>query len=384
MIVVVADDITGAAEMGGIALRYGLSVIVADDLIESDKYDVVVIYTNTRSETELHAAEQMASLSAKAWKVKPSLFYKKTDSVLRGHVLAEMNAQMKAMNLKKGLLVPINPFSARVIRHGHYYINNQPIHKTSFSIDPEFPISSSNVKEMLGANETSVKLIKRNEQPITTGISVGEAESQRDLDTWADVADNSFLLAGGGSFFNALLNKSYSVRSPSAVRIPIAIGTAVDASICLISGTTFTKNVERIRAYSSIVSYMPQNIFNAHDINDDEFDSWLQDVKSILLHYKKVIIAIDNTKAQKADPQALGLKLAEISKRIVDRTEISELMIEGGATAYAITRTLGWHSFIPEQELSQGILRMQVVGTNDIHLTIKPGSYEWPDQWKFN
>jgi len=78
------------------------------------------------------------------------------------------------------------------------------------------------------------------------------------------------------------------------------------------------------------------------------------------------------------------LKLAEIAKRIVERTEISELMIEGGATAYAITRKLGWHSFIPQQELAQGILRMQVVGGNDIHLTIKPGSYEWPAQWKFN
>ena len=108
MIVVIADDITGAAEMGGIALRYDLSVIVADDLMESDKYEVIVIYTNTRSQAEQQAAEIMASLSAKASKFKPSLFYKKTDSVLRGHVLAEMNAQMKAMNLTKGLLVPIN------------------------------------------------------------------------------------------------------------------------------------------------------------------------------------------------------------------------------------------------------------------------------------
>ena len=108
MIVVIADDITGAAEMGGIAIRYGLNTIVADDLIESDKYEALVIYTNTRSQTALEAAEKMASLSAKASKTKPSLFYKKTDSVLRGHVLAEMNAQMKAMHLKKGLLVPIN------------------------------------------------------------------------------------------------------------------------------------------------------------------------------------------------------------------------------------------------------------------------------------
>ena len=380
MIVVIADDITGAAEMGGIAIRYGLKTIVADDFIESGNYEVVVIYTNTRSQTELEAAEKMATLSEKASKIKPSLFYKKTDSVLRGHVLAEMNAQMKAMNLKKGLLVPINPSSARVIRNGQYYINERPVHETSFSIDPEFPISSSKVEEMLGANEIPVKVIKRNQQPIGTGINVGEAETQTDLDQWADLSDNTFLLAGGGSFFNALLSKRYDASSPSAVhRTP-----AVDAPHCLISGTTFTKNVERIRGYSGVVSYMPPNIFNADVINDDEFDSWYQDVKRILQQYKKVIIAINNTKSQKADPQNLGLKLAEIAKRIVERIKISELLIEGGATAYAITRKLAWHSFIPKQELAQGILRMQVIGRDDIHLTIKPGSYEWPEQWKFN
>ena len=378
MIVVIADDITGAAEMGGIALRYDLSVIVSDDLMESDKYEVIVIYTNTRSQTEQQAAETMASLSAKASKFKPSLFYKKTDSVLRGHVLAEMNAQMKAMNLTKGLLVPINPSSARVIRNGHYYINEQQIHDTSFAIDPEFPISSSKVEKMLGTNEIPVKVIRRNEQPIANGINVGEAESETDLEQWADFADNTFLLAGGGSFFNALLNKQYGARS-AVHRTPAAVGPT-----CLISGTTFTKNVQRIRDHSTVVSYMPERIFNSTNIDGDEFDSWLQDVKRILQQHKKVIIAIDNRKSQKADPQSLGLKLAEIAKRIVERTEISELMIEGGATAYAITRKLGWHSFIPQQELAQGILRMQVVGGNEIHLTIKPGSYEWPAQWKFN
>ena len=381
MIVVIADDITGAAEMGGIALRYDLSVIVADDLMESDKYEVIVIYTNTRSQTEQQAAETMASLSAKASKFKPSLFYKKTDSVLRGHVLAEMNAQMKAMNLTKGLLVPINPSSARVIRNGHYYINEQQIHDTSFAIDPEFPISSSKVEKMLGTNEIPVKVIRRNEQPIANGINVGEAESETDLEQWADFADNTFLLAGGGSFFNALLSKRFEVSS--VPKTPF--GTApVEGLVCMISGTTFTKNVIRIRGYSAIVSYMPPNIFNAVDIDENEFDSWFSDVKGILQQHKKVIIAIDNRKSQKADSQSLGLKLAEIAKRIVERTEISELMIEGGATAYAITRKLGWHSFIPQQELAQGILRMQVVGGNEIHLTIKPGSYEWPAQWKFN
>src|SRR5262245_35131019 len=103
MIIVIADDITGAAELGGIALRYNLDVMVSDN-IDADHYpDVLIAYTNTRSMREHDAVEVMKKLTAKAKQLTPALFYKKTDSVLRGHVVAEMKGQMKAIGFNKGL-----------------------------------------------------------------------------------------------------------------------------------------------------------------------------------------------------------------------------------------------------------------------------------------
>src|SRR5882757_10096749 len=43
MIAVIADDLTGAAELGGIGLRYGLSVEVNMDVNLSTKADLLVI-----------------------------------------------------------------------------------------------------------------------------------------------------------------------------------------------------------------------------------------------------------------------------------------------------------------------------------------------------
>src|SRR5690242_10954733 len=111
MIVVIADDISGAAEMGGIALRYGLSVMISDTLSTAGTQEAIVVYTNTRSMKATEAAEVMEEMTEVAMKLNPSLFYKKTDSVMRGHILAEMKSQMKAMNVEKGLLVPVNPSS---------------------------------------------------------------------------------------------------------------------------------------------------------------------------------------------------------------------------------------------------------------------------------
>ena len=146
MIVVIADDITGAAEMAGIALRYGQNVVVSDEVNTNYNADVLVIYTNTRSMSKKEAVNVMEGLTEKAMLLQPSLFYKKTDSVLRGYIIPEMKAQMKAMNVDKGLIVPANPSLGRVIRNGKYYVNNQLIHQTAFSHDPEFPIKTSALK----------------------------------------------------------------------------------------------------------------------------------------------------------------------------------------------------------------------------------------------
>ena len=129
---------------------------------------------------------------------------------------------------------------------------------------------------------------------------------------------------------------------------------------------------------------MPAEIFSASTFEAALYDDWLQQAINILEEYNKVIIAIDNRENKKADPQLLANKLAELVKRLVDKTYLADLLIEGGATAYSIVKKIGWHSFLPIEEMDQGIVRMKVVEQPGLHLTIKPGSYEWPTQWNFN
>lgn len=200
MIVVIADDITGAAEMGGIALRYGLKSIVANKVTTNANADVLIIYTNTRSLNKEEAVEIMASLTKKANQLGPSFFYKKTDSVLRGHILAEMKAQMQELNFNKGVLVPVNPSLDRIISDGKYFVNGEPIHQTSFSNDPEFPIKSSSVLEILGNEKTAANIVTLNEPLPANGISVGEAKTNADVSSWANKVDGKTLAAGGAPF----------------------------------------------------------------------------------------------------------------------------------------------------------------------------------------
>ena len=67
--------------------------------------------------------------------------------------------------------------------------------------------------------------------------------------------------------------------------------------------------------------------------------------------------------------------MARISHALVGCHRPAELVIEGGATAFAILNRLGWNSFTITEEIAPGVIRMQA--DNGTHVTMKPGSYPW-------
>ena len=104
MIIVIADDMTGAAEIAGVAHRYGLQVRLLsleesacnspcfpDDHASGD--DVLVYATNTRSGSRDAAVSMMRRIVGRH-QGEHVTFFKKTDSVMRGHIMAEIQTLM--------------------------------------------------------------------------------------------------------------------------------------------------------------------------------------------------------------------------------------------------------------------------------------------------
>src|SRR5262245_22870941 len=145
MITVIADDFTGAAELAGISLRYGLSVsICLHDEIDTDA-DVLIISTDSRSLKKKEALKVTAKAVRKVIELKPELIYKKIDSVLRGYVLDELKVQMELCGLHKAFIMPANPSLGRTIIAGKYFIDGKQVNETGFVVDPEFPVISSSI-----------------------------------------------------------------------------------------------------------------------------------------------------------------------------------------------------------------------------------------------
>ncbi len=384
MIAVIADDLTGAAEIGGLGLRYDLNIeIVCSNDLKSDA-DLLIISTDTRSIPEKEALVATELLTAKLSEIKPGLVFKKVDSVLRGHVLGELAVHLQHLHLKNALLVPANPALGRTIKNGRYFINDHPIHLTSFACDPEFSITSPEVHDMLRVDKAAIHIRKNSDELPEHGIIVGECTTEEEITKWIKRADKETLLAGGAGLFKALL-ESLNLRRRSVQNNKPELSYPA----LFVCGSTFDKSqvaIAKIKSDDGPVSYMPAEIVTLPKPSEKAFDAWADEIAALLKVHGKAIIAIHHDVAVNTAITASGLrnKKAMVVKKVFERITIKELLIEGGSTAAAIINRLKFNRLIPVSQLGPGVIKLKAIGRENLFLTLKPGSYEWPaDTWNF-
>lgn len=353
MIAVIADDFTGAAELTGISLRYGLKVELCVDEVEYNNADVLVVSSDSRSLTRDKATAVTERIVKQVLQLKPQWVYKKIDSVLRGYVIEEAKVQMHLMNSKRAFIMPANPSLDRTIQNGEYFISGIPVNKAGFEDDPEFPIRTSSVKEILN---NQVEVIKPGEE-VTIGIMIGEATRLEDYKYWVNNVDGETVLVGAGDFYTALLDKNYKPKSQKKIQLQMP-----HLYLC---GTAHKERKEQIKGVECL-SYLPE-IIN---------EGWFGKTVDIVNKQQKVIIAINESSATAVE---LRTTMAKAVKKLLERSSIKEIFIEGGSTATAVLQELKIKKLDPVNELERGVVRMRA---GDLFITVKPGSYELPKEIK--
>lgn len=383
MIAVIADDLTGAAEIGGIALRYNLTVEVVSALQYAKKADVIVVNANTRSLTEEQARAVIKSIFTDLQKLNPQLVFKKIDSVLRGHVLPEIEEQMLTSGKRKALILAASPALGRAIKKGHYYVEGKPIHETGFAQDPEYPAKSSSVKDLLRVTSSVFPVhVQHHESTLPAiGVTVGELETFDDFNHWLKHTNHDVALAGSSAFFNALLAQRYTNLSANRKE-----RLMLKSPIIYVCGSKFDKSIQLVKQaqQQEVVSYMPTAL--AYDVKNQAtlLKQWQQEIIQILQSKSKVIIAVNTLEqAQEAKPEDIKNLMAGVLEMVLQEVKVKEFIIEGGATASAILDKLKINRLLMVQEIAQGLTR-SIAKDQKINITLKPGSYTWTNNiWKF-
>jgi uncharacterized protein YgbK (DUF1537 family) len=383
MIGVIADDLTGAAELGGIGIRHGLSAeVIRGGRIRSER-ELLCVDTDSRSCPPREAARRAATAATQLQKAGAIWIYKKVDSVLRGNVIAEVRAIRNALGLRSVLLIPANPRFGRQIHQGRYYVNGKPIHRTDFARDPEYPRSSSKVLEMLGARKADAVTVSRlKENTPTSGIVLGEVSSSADVQQWATRRSAEMLPAGGAEFFGALLKVMSPVEKKiSAVKnVRKRIGGFRELFVCG-SASDFTFEFVNV----SRKNRTP--VFSLLGRSDGKFSltaSFLERIaEQAVLAFQsqpRVILAIGRPLIEKRGVgHDLTTALVEIANLVLVRTQLDHVYAEGGATAAKLVQRLGWNRMTVVRELAPGVTTLSFPDRERPLLTIKPGSYPgWP------
>ncbi len=380
MIGIVADDISGAAEVGGVCQRFGLETQVVRELdgLRSSA-DVTVIDADSRSLSSPDASERLREAADCLGKVSPKWIYKKVDSVLRGNVYDEIVALGDSLGFGRALLVPANPSLGRVIKNGVYYVDGRPLDKTDFANDPEHPAQCSDVIGMLGRTTSWPVASCGFESPLPeVGILVGDVGNEKDLSRWAAIAAEKAIMPVGGSEFLVALLKTKNLKERSS-----SWKYQREEKNVWISGSASSRCRERIRRASELglpVISMPSALMEAGEHESRALQDWSDAVLGSLSEFPQAIVTIGQPISPRPDlPVRLGRYLGQLTRMVIESMSIDHFWMEGGATASAVLEELGWREFRVLREIRLGVVTICPLGATRPTVTVKPGSYDWPE-----
>jgi len=380
MIAVIADDFSGAAEIAGIGFRCRLKCEVVTECIPDHRPDLLVIDTNTRSSSESEAKERIKKTALNLPEV--NWIYKKTDSVFRGHVAAELETLLETLDIPSALLIPANPSMGRRIIHGIYSVDDRLLHETTFSEDPEGSYASSDVIELLNAScKSDVFDYSTFEKEKIPRIVIGNADQSDHLKQWTSKLQNGILPAGGADFFSAILDsKGFQCnQSPREDCFPIT------ERLLILHGARNQLEHDHEKTLGSQESGVNhiEFIFNGiEELNDQKSKEWiLQITKSLRENRVTFVRFYTNAPRTLTLSQTLTAFTGDLIQGIFYQKIIPHIIIEGGSTASSIIRRMDWNRWIPVQELNPGTVTLKEKESG-ITMTVKPGSYTWPESIK--
>lgn len=409
MIGVLADDFTGAAELGALGWRLGLRAEVAlltgapakrhqDDSHAAAPTgqaaarrpgqeacagpDLLCVDSDSRLRTVEDAAERAVAGALHLRAAGAEWIYKKVDSVLRGHVTAEIEALLALLKLPRALLLPANPGLGRTIRNGEYFVNGLPIHETEFARDPDYPRRTARVLDLLATSRNLPACVRRPGEPLPeTGLIVCEAGSPEDLRLWAGRCPADALPAGGAEFFGALLSRCGLAGTPMA-RAEVNGGSPVSGGALFVCGSP-SQAAERFVARAAergvAVFSLPREQ-RPGGLSEPEWVAALAGrVATALAERGRAILGIGPPLiAEPAVSRRLTRQLTDVAARVLKEIGACRVYAEGGATAVALARRLGWTRFVVRGELAPGVAWLAPAGAAQFGLAVKPGSYAWP------
>lgn len=345
---VVADDLTGACDVGGELAAAGYVVRVqVDGAAAAGAPDALyVVNTQSRSRAAATAARRVRRAVAAA---PADVLLKKIDTALRGHLGAELAAALEGAGAAAAFVLAAIPAAGRVTRGGCQWFGGRPLAATEFARDPEGRAGTSSIPAVLAAEcgwpsavvdvETvrGGALATRARALVRAGTRFVVVDAEREEDIEQAVGQilslpGPLCLAGSVALARALARR-LGPGSVAPGRGPLR----VPPPCLVVSGSLHSQ------ARAQVAALVAAGLAETVTVATDDVAAPAGRARALLDTGRSVVVA---PPAAAAPPSAAAMRrieerLAAATAAVVAGGAPAGLILVGGETSHAILRRIG-------------------------------------------
>ncbi|MCR4817752.1 MAG: four-carbon acid sugar kinase family protein [Fretibacterium sp.] len=372
---IIADDFTGALDSGVQFAAHGASTRVVTRLegnLTGD-VDVLVLDAETRHlpPADAYWVVRRAVLAARG----VPYVYKRTDSVLRGNIGAELAAVMDGRGGDGMPFIPELPSMGCVARGGVYYVGGVPVSESPLGQDPFDPVPTSDIRRLITrqtGRPVSVRELGVNTDAPFLGIVVYDAETDGDLaGIGRELGLERLRMSAGCAGFAAVLAGMLDFKGK-----PTNI-SSVPMALFMICGSV--NPVTRAQVANAVESGFTR--------------IWMGDRAALDTPVTSRMILDANQQIERpailpgGDEERLHIltELTTAAKMFLDRGLDATLMCVGGDTLMALMKAVNVSSLTPLCEVTRGVVLTSFdyappgSGQRTYYIMSKSGGFGEPD-----
>lgn len=376
-ILIIADDLTGAADSAIAFASSGLDTIVALENLKNVDADVLAIDADTRCLSPTKAAERISELLQHHHSLQNLVIFKKVDSTLRGNIGVELASALKErreFHSQKDptvvVFAPAFPATKRTTSGGRQLLNGRPLEETEIW-RRESRRSTSHIPTML--QEAGLRSALLDLQMVRSGnhdlraalmnlatdtdVLVCDAETDKDLAAIAQAASilGPNIIWAGSAGLAYWLPKVISRPSASSIFQPLASGVTASGPTLFVVGSpsaTSRKQAQVLAASSTLVVIPARDLLAG--TKSAQWNEHVMAIRQAFVSGNDVVVTLrEEEKIDVRRSKELSLALAQMVKPYAEI--VSALVVTGGETARSLLETWGIVHLHLVREIETGV-----------------------------
>ena len=389
----IADDLTGATDLGVTLAREGLSVVQINGVPEAGlaapDADAVVVALKSRTNPPEEAVEW--SLQALAWlrhAMASHIYFKVCstfDSTPRGNIGPVADALLAALGREFALATPAYPRNQRTVYLGNLFVGAVPLAESGMRNHPLTPMTDSNLVRVMGAQtkgrvglvdfaavEAGAAAVQaRGEALRAEGCRYAIVDAIRDehlVAAGAACADLKFSIGGAGLAMGIARALAKGAKKGAGAALP-----NVDGAAAILSGSCSEATLAQVEAARAKYPSL-------------HLDPARLDVQAALAWAKPklgagpVLIYTSALPSARAEGRADAIEHAfrALAKGLA-AAGVRRFVVAGGETSGAVTEALGVKALAIGPEIAPGVPWTASLGGEPMLLALKSGNFGGPD-----